>query len=155
MQDELMNKICVRIKAIRDAEGRTQEEFADAIGTTKTTISMWENDEVDPTRKGKKQLENILSVYNISRSFLYEGKGEMKAEIKPTSAVDAFVLRQLELKDKTIATLERTVNHLLSLMDEPGKPKGSFVAPVYLERLVNFDKVTEKDTYLHGYAEVA
>ncbi len=117
MSDQLINNIGVRIKAIREAKGLDQESFATAIGSNRTTISMWESGVNKPRPAFTKK---ICDIYNISPTYMYEGKGDMFKEDKPKEAtvIDNFLLRQIELKDSTIATLQATINHLLSV---PGK----------------------------------
>jgi transcriptional regulator with XRE-family HTH domain len=120
MSNELVNNIGVRIYEIRKAKRMDQEAFGQSIGVGRTTVLNWESGDVDPMKKGKKNLQLLCKVHGVSEQYLFDGIGEMFIEEKPKEAsiIDNFLLKQIELKDNTIATLQATVNHLLGM---PGK----------------------------------
>jgi transcriptional regulator with XRE-family HTH domain len=50
----------VRIRALREGLGDTQQEFAERLGVTKQAVSSWENGETAPN------LENLLRIVNVT-----------------------------------------------------------------------------------------
>lgn len=59
----MKEKISLFITEIRKNNNLTQEEFANAIGTTKTNVVKWENGESSPS---KEQYDKICERFNLT-----------------------------------------------------------------------------------------
>ena len=57
----------IRLKALREEKGLTQEKLANMINVTKSTISYYENDERVPTVSN---LCELVKVFNVSFDYL-------------------------------------------------------------------------------------
>lgn len=63
-----------RIKELRNALKKNQEDFARSLDVTHSAISQIENNKVNPS---KKLLRSICSTHSVNREWLETGKGEM------------------------------------------------------------------------------
>ena len=57
------------IKAIREANGLTQQQFADTIGVTITTVSAWETRDKKP--RSQDIVNRIREAYNVTEQDLF------------------------------------------------------------------------------------
>ena len=111
-----------RIKAVRKALNLSQKEFAKTLGLTQTGYSDAETGKNNITE----QLKTILvSIHNINKTWLEQGKGEMftlsKSETKIT-------FEELDTKNNTIELLNADIRRLnaerelyLKLLDSKDK----------------------------------
>ena len=53
------SKTDIDVRALRDALGMTQEEFAREVGVSFTTVSRWETGRGTPSRLARRQLEQL------------------------------------------------------------------------------------------------
>lgn len=53
------SKTDIDVRALRDALGMTQEEFAREVGVSFTTVSRWETGRGAPSRLARRQLEHL------------------------------------------------------------------------------------------------
>ncbi len=81
----------VRLKALRESTGMTQQEFADTFGVSKGTIGMWESGAREP--KSLEDLQRIADFFGVSTDYLL-GRDEKKPI--PTDG-DGLSQEQLEL----------------------------------------------------------
>ena len=63
-----MNYFGIRLKHLRTQDGLTQQDLADALGISKSTISMYENGNREPDFE---TLENIADYFNIDMATLF------------------------------------------------------------------------------------
>ena len=63
-----------KIKKLRDEKGISQEELAELIGVTKSTISQWEQGKKQPRKKFEIKLENLFTNQNKSSSLIESDK---------------------------------------------------------------------------------
>ena len=57
-----------RIKYLRQTQGLNQVQLADKLGTTKQSISNWENDNIVPSVD---MLEKIADFFRVSNRFIF------------------------------------------------------------------------------------
>lgn len=81
----------VRLKALRESAGMTQQEFADSFGVSKGTIGMWESGAREP--KSFEDLRRIADFFGVSTDYLL-GRDEKKPA--PTDG-NGLSQEQLEL----------------------------------------------------------
>ena len=83
------------ILQLRNEKGFTQGQMADALGTSKSTVGMWEMGERFPS---KELYESIADYFNVDMDYLY-GRTEIRkknhfdndgTEYVPASSVDNF-----------------------------------------------------------------
>lgn len=93
-----MNTIGERIKTIREAKDLSQEAFGAKLGVMKTTVSGWENGRRQP---GEATLKSIMREWNVSYSYLTEGKGDMFDDLPETlldELADEYHLTDIQKK---------------------------------------------------------
>lgn len=71
-----MDKISERIKQLRRELSFTQQELADALGKSISSIQFWEKGTNEPS---KSTLRHIAETLNININWLVNGTGEMKS----------------------------------------------------------------------------
>lgn len=71
-----------RIKALREATGLTQQEFADRMGMQRATLSKYE---AGKNRPSTTAITLICRTYNVDETWLRTGEGEM---FRPRSRED-------------------------------------------------------------------
>ncbi|MCH4184037.1 MAG: XRE family transcriptional regulator [Eggerthellaceae bacterium] len=64
-----MDSFSRNIKKIREDHGLTQQEFADSVGVTSTTVSSWETRNKKP--RGTETLKAICDAYRVTESDLF------------------------------------------------------------------------------------
>lgn len=69
--------ICDRVREIRKKNKISQAAFGESLGVSRDVINDVENDRVTPKELF---LQHLCSVYNISKTWLREGTGEMFVE---------------------------------------------------------------------------
>ena len=67
-----------RIRQIRKALNKTQQEFADSLDTSRNNVAGWETGTRTPSATA---LALICTRHNVNKSFLFEGNGEMFVEM--------------------------------------------------------------------------
>ena len=75
-----------RFKAVRNALGKNQSEFAEALGFAQTGVSMIESHKRDVSDR---HIKALCSIFNISEHWLRTGEGDMYVESE-TSLVDSL-----------------------------------------------------------------
>ncbi|MEG2983838.1 MAG: helix-turn-helix transcriptional regulator [Peptostreptococcaceae bacterium] len=100
-----------RIKELRSYTRLTQEEFADKIFLKKSAISAYENG----TREvPDRVINNICSAFNVNKSWLVEGSGEMlidlTAETNFSEEVKNMLRKWQTLNDKDKKAIEQLIN---------------------------------------------
>jgi phage repressor protein C with HTH and peptisase S24 domain len=73
-KQKFVMKVGERIRAVREALGLTQKEFAGRIGITYQMLGLYERGKYEPSEK---VLKLISSTFGVSYEWLREGKGEM------------------------------------------------------------------------------
>lgn len=85
-----------RIIALRKSQHLTQQDFADRIGCARATITNYEADRKEP-------LDPIITAicreFNVSETWLREGKGEMFLQITPDQKLAQAFSRMMSGRD--------------------------------------------------------
>lgn len=93
-----------RIKNIRQALGKTQQEFADSIGLKRNTIATYEMGKSIPSDR---TIADICREFGVSEEWLRTGQGEMFVQISPDEELD-YILGQIGAgTDETIVRIIR------------------------------------------------
>lgn len=91
-----------RIKQVRKAVGKTQQEFADAIGLKRNTIANYEIGQIQPSDR---TIADICRVFSVSEEWLRTGAGgddAMFIKVSKDEEMD-FILGQISgSQDETI-----------------------------------------------------
>jgi len=74
-----------RIKTLRLSRGYTQQDLADILGTAKSTISMYENDNRNPDFE---TLEAIADLFNVNMDYLLGRSMEQGNILSATLTLD-------------------------------------------------------------------
>lgn len=98
-----------RFKAVRNALGKNQSEFAEALGFAQTGISMIESHKRDVSDR---HIKAICSIFNISEHWLRTGEGKMYVESE-ASLVDSLA-KQMNMS----AEQKKLMGIFLSMSDE-------------------------------------
>lgn len=98
-----------RFKAVRNALGKNQSEFAEALGFAQTGISMIESHKRDVSDR---HIKAICSIFNISEHWLRNGEGDMYIE-SDASLVDSLA-KQMNMS----AEQKKLMEIFLSMSDE-------------------------------------
>ena len=98
-----------RFKAVRNALGKNQSEFAEALGFAQTGISMIESHKRDVSDR---HIKAICSIFNISEHWLRTGEGKMYVESE-ASLVDSLA-KQMNMS----AEQRKLMEIFLSMSDE-------------------------------------
>jgi transcriptional regulator with XRE-family HTH domain len=98
-----------RFKAVRNALGKNQSEFAEALGFAQTGISMIESHKRDVSDR---HIKAICSIFNISEHWLRTGEGNMYVESE-ASLVDSLA-KQMNMS----AEQKKLMEIFLSMSDE-------------------------------------
>ena len=101
MERKMEKTIGMRIKECRVKMGMTQEELAEALLTKKSTISAYENDEIDIKIS---VLKDIAKVLHINVSYLVDGD---ENDIAPEIMQVAMMLQEIQNKDLRKAAIEQ------------------------------------------------
>ena len=98
-----------RFKAVRNALGKNQSEFAEALGFAQTGVSMIESHKRDVSDR---HIKALCSIFNISEHWLRTGEGDMYVESE-TSLVDSLT------KQMNMSTEQRKLMEIfLTMSDE-------------------------------------
>ena len=102
-----MTEICIRIKQLRkNFLKMSQEEFADAIGISRSNIGNIETGRVNVTDRN---IEQICKEFGISESWLRDGVGDM---IPDLSADEEYAKATTDLRiDKDDRAMKIIVNY--------------------------------------------
>lgn len=100
-----MDTLSERLKTLRNEFKYTQSEIAQKVGTTKQTISNWENGSKVP---GRDKLKSLAEEYGVTVDFLLNGiKYDNKSEVAADKEVE-------ELSEKLATALkENKLEYLL------------------------------------------
>jgi transcriptional regulator with XRE-family HTH domain len=102
-----------RIKALRKALNLTQQQFGEAIGLARNSITQIEMGLINP---GKRTIADIVSVFNVNEQWLLTGEGEM---FRPQSYEDEVAqLAAVTLRDAPDSFRARVVHLLVTSTDE-------------------------------------
>lgn len=83
-----MDTLAARIKAVRESERLTQQEFADRIGTPRSNIGGYEKGARNPSDA---VVALICREFRVNESWLRTGVGEMKAETTQQEKLSRFM----------------------------------------------------------------
>lgn len=95
-----------RIKALRKALNLTQQEFADKLGTSRGNIGSYE---VGKSAPSDAAISLICKTFNVNRSWLRSGEGEMFEELPEEDEVAAYVSELLEDDDNPLYDIIKDV----------------------------------------------
>lgn len=98
-----------RFKAVRNALGKNQSEFAEALGFAQTGVSMIESHKRDISDR---HIKALCSIFNISEHWLRTGEGDMYVESE-TSLVDSLT-KQMNMS----AEQRKLMEIFLTMSDE-------------------------------------
>ena len=102
-----------RIRQIRKALDKTQQEFADSLDTSRNNVAGWETGTRVPSATA---LALICTRHNVNKEFLIEGKGEMFLERNLENELMAWAGRVLTEKDDSFK--KRFIKMRMSLDEE-------------------------------------
>ena len=74
------DKADIDVRALREALGMTQEEFARAVGVSFTTVSRWETGRGTPSPLARRQLEQLREGTAADASHLEDGRASNRSE---------------------------------------------------------------------------
>ena len=107
-----------RLKELRKANGYTIEQFAEAVGISKSTVGYYENNNRMPDIEILSRIADVLNVsadYLIGKTNTTATKGKTKTVCDFTGLSDTAVEYLAELvKNKRIMTELSVINHLFS-----------------------------------------
>ncbi|MGH1016751.1 MULTISPECIES: helix-turn-helix domain-containing protein [Bacillus cereus group] len=113
MNNEDYKKILPKqIASLRTKKGLTQQQLADKLDVSKQTISNWENG-VKVPRMGA--IEQIASIFNVSKSFIIEGKDNVDDELPGEVRAMAREISSLASGDRDL------LKAMIQTMRERGK----------------------------------
>lgn len=112
-----------RIKQVRKHFNLSQAEFGEQLGVSRDAISNYELGRVIPTTLF---VNHLCSTYNINRSWLMEGEGEMFLEQSRDIQIMEFVNKALVDEDDTFK--KRLITALIDMTVEEWEA---------LEKLIN------------------
>lgn len=84
----MLETIGERVKYIRKNQGMNQQEFADALGMSKSMISKIE---INATPLSERTLKDICRVFKVSEYWLREKKGGMYEDVSRTKQIANFI----------------------------------------------------------------
>lgn len=77
-----------RIKWVRKVEGLNQQQFADALGLSKSIVAKYETDQANVPDRAIKE---ICRTFKVSESWLKDGYGSMHEDISRTQQISNFI----------------------------------------------------------------
>lgn len=77
-----MSTLGARLKTLRAGSGKTQEEIAQALGTSRATLANWE---VDRTQPDPDTLKRLADLYDVSIDYLVGRSDDRKPSGLPGS----------------------------------------------------------------------
>lgn len=108
-----------RIKQVRISAGKTQIEFAEAIGLTKNFISLLENGNREPSDR---TIADICRVFGIDEVWLRTGVGEMHRRESREEAVAAVLGSAISgnstARDRLVRALARLPDDAFPLIEK-------------------------------------
>lgn len=87
-----MAKFPERLKELRNEKNLSQQLLADKLGTSKSSINMYERGEREP---GLEMMEAIADFFNVDMDYLH-GKSDIRCKYDVFSASDHPVIRQAD-----------------------------------------------------------
>lgn len=120
-----MSKFSERFKELRSSRKLSQQELADRLGTSKSSINMYERGEREP---GLEMLENIADFFNVDMDYLI-GKTQtanqaLENKEKSTPQTERDVLKQkiiellAQLNEEELKEAARYLAYLISSQDK-------------------------------------
>lgn len=77
-------KVSKNLRRLRKAQGKTQEQLAEALNVTRQAISNWENDKTQPDLNS---LEALAQIFNVEiEELIYGEKRQVGTEVDPERA---------------------------------------------------------------------
>lgn len=108
-----------RLKQVRIAAGKTQTEFAEAIGLTKNFICLLETGKREPSDR---TIADICRVYGVDEVWLRTGVGEMSRRESREEAVAAVLGAAISgnstARDRLIRALARLPDDAFPLIEK-------------------------------------
>lgn len=99
-----MSKFSDRIKELRSSRKLSQQELADQLGTSKSSVNMYERGEREP---GIEMLENIADFFNVDMDYLL-GKSSTPNKVLSAAAEKSTPRSERDvLKQKIIELLSQ------------------------------------------------
>lgn len=102
-----------RLRELRKALRLTQQEFANAIGTTQNNIANYEGGRRNPSGA---VINNICKEFSVNESWLRTGEGEMFVQISRDEEIAEFVGKTLSTEGDTFK--KRLISVLAKLNTE-------------------------------------
>ena len=113
-----------RIKAVRQAEGKNQNEFGARIGVSGAAISRWEaGDRCIPDSA----IRSICREFNVNEAWLRDGIGDMKAQASRAEEMATAVKRLFSDRPESFQTA--LVTALLRF--DPDGPEWALLERIY------------------------
>ena len=120
-----MSKFSERFKSLRQSRKLSQQELADRLHTSKSSVNMYERGEREP---GLEMLENIADLFNVDMDYLL-GKSQtanmaLSNKEKSTPQTERDVLKQKiiellsQLTDDELKEAARYLAFLISSQDQ-------------------------------------
>lgn len=108
-----------RLKQVRIAAGKTQTEFAEAIGLTKNFICLLENGKREPSDR---TIRDICHIFKVDEVWLRTGVGEMSRRESREEAVAAVLGAAISgnstARDRLIRALARLPDDAFPLIEK-------------------------------------
>lgn len=123
-----------RIKQIRKAFEMTQEQFAEKIGTKRSTIAAYEagnNTPLDPIVK------SICEKFGVREQWLRTGEGPMKAPPEPTLPDNSTLIEQVSEEYDLTETEKALLTLYLEIGPEGRDRLNSYALQMFREALKN------------------
>jgi transcriptional regulator with XRE-family HTH domain len=109
-----MNTIGKKIKKLRNDRKMTQQELADEIGVSESTVSLYESDTRKPSFKA---LSRIAKVFDVTEAFFLNAEESNNGEIKNENI--RMAARNMEkLSDADVQTINTLIKSLLKTAKE-------------------------------------
>lgn len=116
-EEQYLKEVGKRIRAVRDKQGLTQEQFAEELGVSRSTYQKYELGNTSPPIA---ILHDLYERFNVSADFLLNGTGEKTdaawSLIENSSYTEqmAFALRVLlTLLEKNVSNMKPSENQIM------------------------------------------
>ena len=80
-----MSKFSTRLRLLRDSRGLTQQQLADMLSISKSSVNMYERGEREP---GFETMESIADLFNVDMNYLL-GLSDIRNSITIVSSIPA------------------------------------------------------------------
>ena len=113
-----MSKFSERFKELRQSRKLSQQELADKLNTSKSSVNMYERGEREP---GIEMLETIADFFNVDMDYIY-GKTDIRRRVSFDSNGDSYVyvpefdpdhIELIDLYSKLTKEQKQTVMNML------------------------------------------